>query len=188
MLSGSDIAESAEPHRGPIQTTRSGIVAHGCVAGSMSPTFGFLQHPSSRSSLVCLRKTSGSPARSAWLELRAGHGRILLGRCRRCFPWQRGADSQPRNLCRPNRQVGNAPDSTESLPGNWGGPFRDGSHPGNLMAMADGHVTTFIYHKWGEGTISNGKSDREERVYDGVCAGLGAALTPHGQERIFWAQ
>src|SRR5262249_36177981 len=35
----------AEPHRGPIQAARSGTVAHGCSAGSRSPTCRFLQHP-----------------------------------------------------------------------------------------------------------------------------------------------
>jgi hypothetical protein len=44
----------AEPRRGPIQATRSGTVAPRCIAGSMSPTIGFLQHLEWRSSLACL--------------------------------------------------------------------------------------------------------------------------------------
>src|SRR5262249_13751908 len=37
--------QKAAPCRGPIQATRSGTVAHGCIAGSRSPTFGCWQHP-----------------------------------------------------------------------------------------------------------------------------------------------
>ena len=59
----------AEPRRGPIKATRSGTVAHGCVAGSSSPTIGCLQHPSLRSSLACLRS-------AVWLPGTVGVARI----------------------------------------------------------------------------------------------------------------
>ena len=60
----------AEPHRGPIQTTRSGAVAPGCIAGSLSPTSGCLQHPRWRSSLACLSS-------ALWLPGTAGRLRFM---------------------------------------------------------------------------------------------------------------
>ena len=65
---------SAEPRRGLIQATRSGLRALGCIAGSTSQTFGCLQHPRLRSSLACLSSASSSPARSAKL----GHGSCMM--------------------------------------------------------------------------------------------------------------
>jgi hypothetical protein len=65
---------SAEPRRGLIQATRSGLRALGCIAGSTSQTFGCLQHPRLRSSLACLSSASSSPARSAKLD----HGSCMM--------------------------------------------------------------------------------------------------------------
>jgi hypothetical protein len=50
---------------GQSKPLRSGTLAHGYVPGSTPPTLGFSQHPSLRSSQVCLRSAGSSPARSA---------------------------------------------------------------------------------------------------------------------------
>jgi len=62
----------AEPHRGPIKAARSGTLAHGCIAGSMSPTCGCLQHPGGARPWRAFVRRCGSPARSAWLGYGAG--------------------------------------------------------------------------------------------------------------------
>jgi hypothetical protein len=55
-------------------------------------------------------------------------------------------------MCRPNTIIENAVDSIASKPGNWGGPFPEGS----LMGMADGGVRTFPYSFVG-GVIADGE-------------------------------
>ena len=72
--------QEAEPYRGPIQATRSGTVAHGCVAGSASPTSGFSQHLGSRSSLACLSSAVWLPGTVGEAPLWFRHGSVLLGR------------------------------------------------------------------------------------------------------------
>jgi hypothetical protein len=74
-------------------------------------------------------------------------------------------------LCRPNTTVVNSPDAEDSLPGNWGGPFSQGS----LMAMADGSVRLFPYTVTG-GSISDGECDPG----DGLHRPFGQFLTPGG--------
>ena len=54
-------------------------MAHGCVAGSSSPTFGFLQHLL-RSSLACLRSALWLPGTVGEAQLRCGHRWYLLVR------------------------------------------------------------------------------------------------------------
>lgn len=76
-------------------------------------------------------------------------------------------------LCRPNLNVVNSPDAESSLPGNWGGPFSQGS----LMAMADASVRLFPYTVTG-GTISDGECDGG----DGDHHPFGPFLTPSGGE------
>ncbi len=73
--------------------------------------------------------------------------------------------------CRPNIVVVNSPDSEHSLPGNWGGPFSQGS----LMAMADSSVRIFPYTITG-GTITDGESD----AGDGFHRPFAAFLCPSG--------
>jgi hypothetical protein len=91
-------------------------------------------------------------------------------------------------LCRPNKQVRNAPDSSDSVPGDWGGPFPQGVYQGSFMVMGDGHVVSFAYGQK-EGTISNGKSDGRQHDHDySWGAGLGAALTPNGSEPLSHSQ
>src|SRR5207244_2231462 len=51
-------------------------------------------------------------------------------------------------MCRGNTKVVHARDSAESMPGQWGGPFSQGS----LMGMGDGTVRMFPYTITG-GTI-----------------------------------
>src|SRR5262249_44735536 len=55
-------------------------------------------------------------------------------------------------MCRGNRTVENARDSNDSQPGNWGGPFSQGS----LMGMGDGTVRMFPYTMEG-GFIKDGR-------------------------------
>jgi Protein of unknown function (DUF1559) len=74
-------------------------------------------------------------------------------------------------MCRGNKKVVHMRDSGESLPGNWGGPFRDGS----LMGMCDGTVRMFPYTING-GDISNGNCT----PYNS----FGSFLTPNGNEVI----
>jgi Protein of unknown function (DUF1559) len=77
-------------------------------------------------------------------------------------------------MCRGNRQVSNRRDFAESTPGNWGGPFSQGS----LMAMGDGVVRMFPY------TMGGGN------IVNGVCDGardpnsFGSFLTPSGGEVV----
>lgn len=82
--------------------------------------------------------------------------------------------------CRPNTTVVNGPDSNQSQPGNWGGPFSEGS----LMAMVDGSVRVFSYTITG-GTISDGESDGG----DGARPCFARFLTPSGGEHdSFWSR
>ena len=60
-------------------------------------------------------------------------------------------------MCRGNRKVVNSRDSADTQPGNWGGPFRQGS----LMGMGDGTVRMFPYSTTG-GVISNGVCEVKE--------------------------
>jgi hypothetical protein len=64
--------------------------------------------------------------------------------------------------------VANQRDSIEAQPGNWGGPFSEGS----LMVMADGSARVFAYSMIG-GTICDG---------EGEDSSLSAFLTPGGGE------
>jgi type II secretory pathway pseudopilin PulG len=75
--------------------------------------------------------------------------------------------------CRPNTTVVNSQDAENSLPGNWGGPFSQGS----LMAMADASVRLFPYTVTG-GTITDGECDGG----DGEHRPFGFLLTPSGGE------
>lgn len=84
-------------------------------------------------------------------------------------------------LCRPNCAVVLGPDSNNSAPGNWGGPFSQGA----LMAMADGTVRTFPYIPFPAGTIKNGEAHREILPggdAGGSWMGFGCFLTPQGGE------
>lgn len=76
--------------------------------------------------------------------------------------------------CRSNTTVVNGPDSPQSQPGNWGGPFPEGS----LMAMVDGSIRVFSYEITG-GTISDGESDAGNGAH--VC--FARFLTPSGGEQ-----
>jgi type II secretory pathway pseudopilin PulG len=80
-------------------------------------------------------------------------------------------------LCRPNAIVVNSPDGPDSMPGNWGGPFSQGS----LMAMCDASVRIFPYTITG-GTISDGESDPG----DGMHHPFAMFLTPSGGEHEGW--
>jgi hypothetical protein len=62
----------AEPGWGPIQRAGSGTVAHGCLAGSVSPTLGCLQHPWGRSSQAApVRRLAPQLGRQDSLTVRA---------------------------------------------------------------------------------------------------------------------
>ena len=85
-------------------------------------------------------------------------------------------------MCRGNTKVVNAQDSADSQPGNWGGPFPQGS----LMGMGDGTVRLFSYTYTG-GIIANGicTGARPEAI-EGVCSSaiFGDFLTPTGGEVV----
>jgi hypothetical protein len=98
----------AESCRGPIKATRSGTLAHGCVAGSSSPVW---QHPGWRSSLACLRS-------AVWLP--GTIGPALLG-CRHGFSLLTGVLESCRSTaaCRPQLRPG-----TTIVDGRHGGSPR----------------------------------------------------------------
>jgi hypothetical protein len=174
MQTDAGVKEYMCPGRGrPLHCTGNG------GAGAWTDYFlnSFLNHPDGAVDVRDVRRTLNGITDGSSNTILVGHGQMnpkdyssvdaMPGFSDVIF---RGGS---RALCRPNTKIEFGPDSSNSVAGDWGGPFPQGA----LMCMGDATVRMFTYTTVG-GSIVNGRAEKNWRH-------LAAYLTPCGGEGPF---